>query len=1015
MKKLKIKKINLRKLKSSLKDKPIVFSAIIVVLFCVGIIFGGTTLLSKLLSYGDMLNTGYNEEVKSISFQSDGWDSSDPGSVKVTKSASWTDKYEATIDIVFDSKDISYEDNDRNIILVLDTSVSMTEERVKSVNESIIGLLDVMFDNTNNKLALISFDSESIIQTGFTNNRNVIEEKLNSLVSSGATNYYLALKDVEKLMDDSNVDDSNTHLIFITDGIPTEGKTMHAKQAQIIKNKYPNMLVTAIQFEMTDEIANPIIEISDYQYYSFGDTIDDVLLDAYKTSSYFESIVLTDYIHDEYFHVESVDDISVTHGSVKLEDEGTKQKVTWNINRGKVKSGTIIDVKMSIKAKIQEEYWDDYGYLPTNRSTSVVAKADEISDVTASTTETPVLKSWVDVVYDSNVPTGCSTTYSKTSRFFPFSNATIDGDSLTCAGYLFKGWQVVDADARLLGDELFELPGHDVTIGAEWTKLNIAKSMEGSVYEEPTLYNFLKSESVLSTTASINYTNGTGDDNVSGLFMYAGNKNSTYPTLFYRGQVANNNVVFANKCWKIIMTTQTGGIKIAYNGTATNNKCTSTGSSLIGTDNFNYIDDYDYSLADGGYMTSSTRYKNNWIDLGEDNVFGALGFTTYESKEKYSGSYYYASSYTARTSSEHAFKLNSPSLATGSTDLIGKYTIFDSRSQYKEAYWTGINYIVDVDTTNGIIYYVNFKLEDYINSGTSSRIGPYYESKAKNVTWYYANDVTYANGVYTLVNPQAYKPINFGTDNTTISNNYLHYVCMEDGAKSCSTVSYIFNVPEHQEITPYWIELTGGKKIENAVDDMLNVVPTKNSTVKDIVDNWYVNNIQAYSSLLEVGEYTTCNNREAAYIGGWNPDEKFLGNEYFFDYNFTDATFGYGAPSDRDKMYYCRDVDTLSVANGRLKYPISLLTLREVTVAGNADTYSSHDTYLTNGEAFWLMDPRYHHNIWNEMNFVNANGGIDYVGVKEETRGIRPVVALDNSVMATGTGTAADPYVIKAG
>ena len=1011
MKKLKIKKINLRKLKSGLKDKPIVFSAIIVVLFSVGIIFGGTTLLSKLLSYGDMLNTGYTEVIESISFQSDGWDSSDPGSVKVTKSASWTDKHEATIDIIFDSKDIAYEDKDRNIILVLDTSISMTEERVKSVNESIIGLLDVMFDNTNNKLALISFDSEAILQTGFTNDRTLIEEKLSSLVSSGATNYYLALKEVEELMDNSNVDDADTHLIFITDGVPTEGKTMHAKQAQIIKNKYPEMFITAIQFEMSDEIANPIIEISDYQYYSFGDTIDDVLLDAYKTSSYFESIVLTDYIHDEYFHVESVDDIDVTHGSVKLEDEGTKQKVTWSINKGKVKSGTVIDVKMSIKAKIQEEYWDDYGYLPTNRSTSVVAKADGISDVNASTTETPVLKSWVDVVYDSNVPTGCSTTYSKTSRFFPFSNATIDGDSLTCAGYLFKGWQVVDADARLLGDELFELPGHDVTVGAEWTKLDVAKSMEGSVYEEPTLYNFLKSESVLSTTASINYTNGTNYDEVSGLFMYDGNKNSTYPTLFYRGQVANNNVVFANKCWKIIMTTQTGGIKIAYNGTATNNKCTSTGSSLIGTDNFNYIDEYDYSLTDGGYMTSSTRYKNNWVKLGEDNVFGALGFTTYEDTTHYSGSYYYASSISSYTSGGTQYvKLVGLSKMSGSSSLIGKYTAFYSTSS---ANWSFVHYIVDVDTATGTIYYVNIYPEHYNSYGSNA--GATLKTKAENVTWYYANDVTYANGVYTLVNPQAYKPINFGTDNTTISDNYLHYVCMEDGAKSCSTVSYIFNVPEHQEITPYWIELTGGKKIENAVDDMLNVVPTKNSTVKDIVDNWYVNNIQAYSSLLEVGEYTTCNNREAAYIGGWNPDEKFLGNEYFFDYNFTDATFGYGAPSDRDKMYYCRDVDTLSVANGRLKYPISLLTLREVTVAGNADTYSSHDTYLTNGEAFWLMDPRYHHNIWNEMNFVNANGGIDYVGVKEETRGIRPVVALDNSVMATGTGTAADPYVIKAG
>ena len=35
---------------------------------------------------------------------------------------------------------------------------------------------------------------------------------------------------------------------------------------------------------------------------------------------------------------------------------------------------------------------------------------------------------------------------------------------------------------------------------------------------------------------------------------------------YYRGEVANNNVIFADMCWKILRTTATGGVKLVYNG-----------------------------------------------------------------------------------------------------------------------------------------------------------------------------------------------------------------------------------------------------------------------------------------------------------------------------------------------------------------------------------------------------------------------------------------------------------------
>jgi len=54
--------------------------------------------------------------------------------------------------------------------------------------------------------------------------------------------------------------------------------------------------------------------------------------------------------------------------------------------------------------------------------------------------------------------------------------------------------------------------------------------------------------------------------NGEGLMMVSGTENDTYPILYYRGDVSNNNVVFADYCWLIVRTTETGGTKLIYNG-----------------------------------------------------------------------------------------------------------------------------------------------------------------------------------------------------------------------------------------------------------------------------------------------------------------------------------------------------------------------------------------------------------------------------------------------------------------
>ena len=89
---------------------------------------------------------------------------------------------------------------------------------------------------------------------------------------------------------------------------------------------------------------------------------------------------------------------------------------------------------------------------------------------------------------------------------------------------------------------------------------------------------------------------------VAGVYVVSDTANDTNPIYYYRGAVTNNNVLFANLCWKVVRTTETGGVKLIYNGTPTGTQCNGT-SQTIGTSVFNTADttaaDVRYIYEDG--------------------------------------------------------------------------------------------------------------------------------------------------------------------------------------------------------------------------------------------------------------------------------------------------------------------------------------------------------------------------------------------------------------------------------
>ena len=90
-----------------------------------------------------------------------------------------------------------------------------------------------------------------------------------------------------------------------------------------------------------------------------------------------------------------------------------------------------------------------------------------------------------------------------------------------------------------------------------------------------TLYNVLKNEAAAGTYAR-EYTGNHQDSmdaskSTKKIYYYYGSNNTNGTAILDK-----NNVLFAGQCWQMIRTTDTGGVKMIYNGEAENNQCLNT-------------------------------------------------------------------------------------------------------------------------------------------------------------------------------------------------------------------------------------------------------------------------------------------------------------------------------------------------------------------------------------------------------------------------------------------------------
>ena len=130
-----------------------------------------------------------------------------------------------------------------------------------------------------------------------------------------------------------------------------------------------------------------------------------------------------------------------------------------------------------------------------------------------------------------------------------YDNITKSGNNYTKTYYLYI-WLDEFETQNLTGNISVKM------IGSSSNNPNLTTE---TTIDESGLYYEIKSHA--DTTTQIDFSQTSKQSNTNGIYMTT-NTESGKPVYYYRGNVDNNYVLFANKCWRIIRTTETGGVKL---------------------------------------------------------------------------------------------------------------------------------------------------------------------------------------------------------------------------------------------------------------------------------------------------------------------------------------------------------------------------------------------------------------------------------------------------------------------
>ena len=559
----------------------------------------------------------------------------EPGSWEIKKSAKWTGRGRAEVEFQLRTT-IKESTNPYDIMLIADVSGSMDGSRVNAVEEGANKLIDeLIVDGNDNKISIISFGTNAKIESDWSRDKEDLKAKVDTFDSYASdiqnlTNYYDAFVKANELMANyQHSDDRNTVIVFLTDGLPCWETPKQVAEYAALKENYPFVTVNAIQYEMGPFIMNSIREVSDRQFIADEGSIADAIIEASMIRLNYSSINISDFVNPDYFEFDSEaeNNIVASRGTAEYSLDYGLDRITWAIED--MPSGTGASLK--IKIKLKDDQMNATGYLPTNRHEIISTELPETPRESMYREETPVLQNAYYVYYESNNPTNCSA-YNMpwTETHYVFEVVEISKKIPTCAGNNFTGFRMVSEGMDQFNDDMFVMPESNVNIRATWSSISLEKTMNGEQVNNPQkLYDVIASRSKGKDDGSdsqgkvkIKFDQNNLTDDQNGVFQYAGEGSDSYanPVYYERGAVNNNNVIFGGFCWLVMRTTETGGVKLLYNGVPNENgycRFINDGyDATIGKSVFNQdISNYNANKKHAGYMYGSSENRWNQNDV----------------------------------------------------------------------------------------------------------------------------------------------------------------------------------------------------------------------------------------------------------------------------------------------------------------------------------------------------------------------------------------------------------------
>lgn len=142
----------------------------------------------------------------------------------------------------------------REVVLVLDSSGSMSSTPIVTMKKAAIKFCESMLDaEGSNKIAIVSYSSSVNKTLQFTSDIDDIKSFVNSMYASGGTNIAEGLKKAKYLLDDSKTV-GKKNIVLLTDGVPESGSTSNSGRYDSMgpsySSKYGNYLYNYFQNDL---------------------------------------------------------------------------------------------------------------------------------------------------------------------------------------------------------------------------------------------------------------------------------------------------------------------------------------------------------------------------------------------------------------------------------------------------------------------------------------------------------------------------------------------------------------------------------------------------------------------------------------------------------------------------------------------------------------------------------------------------------------------------------------------